>query len=159
MMTNSALIDPVALASDLIRRPSVTPRDEGAIEILAGVLEGLGFTCHRLVFSEEGTADIVNLYARLGTGGRNFCFACHTDVVPPGNAASWTIDPFAGAVVNGTLWGRGAADMKCAIACFAAATAQFRTERGADFGGSISPLINGQQAGIAINHTQQTLDW
>ncbi len=89
---SNSVVDPVALAGELIRRPSVTPRDEGAIEILAGVLENLGFTCHRLVFSEAGTEDIVNLYARLGTGGRNFCFAGHTDVVPPGNAASWTID-------------------------------------------------------------------
>jgi succinyl-diaminopimelate desuccinylase len=152
-------IDPVALAGELIRRPSVTPRDEGAIEILAGVLENLGFTCHRLVFSEEGTADIVNLYARLGTGGRNFCFAGHTDVVPPGNAASWTIDPFAGTVLDGTLWGRGAADMKGAIACFAAAAAQFRHERGSDFGGSISLLITGDEEGISINGTKKVLDW
>jgi succinyl-diaminopimelate desuccinylase len=111
------------------------------------------------VFSEEGTADIVNLYARLGTGGRNFCFAGHTDVVPPGNAASWTIDPFAGAVVDGTLWGRGAADMKGAIACFAAAVAQFRAERGSDFGGSISLLITGDEEGISINGTKKVLDW
>ena len=156
---SNSVVDPVALAGELIRRPSVTPRDEGAIEILAGVLENLGFTCHRLVFSEVGTADIVNLYARLGTSGRNFCFAGHTDVVPPGNAASWTIDPFAGAVVDGTLWGRGAADMKGAIACFAAATAQFRTERGADFGGSISLLITGDEEGISINGTKKVLDW
>jgi succinyl-diaminopimelate desuccinylase len=153
------VVDPVALAGELIRRPSVTPRDEGAIEILAGVLENLGFTCHRLVFSEAGTEDIVNLYARLGTGGRNFCFAGHTDVVPPGNAASWTIDPFAGAVVDGTLWGRGAADMKGAIACFAAAAAQFRHERGSDFGGSISLLITGDEEGISINGTKKVLDW
>jgi succinyl-diaminopimelate desuccinylase len=156
---SNSVVDPVALAGELIRRPSVTPRDEGAIEILAGVLENLGFTCHRLVFSEEGTEDIVNLYARLGTGGRNFCFAGHTDVVPPGNAASWTIDPFAGAVVDGTLWGRGAADMKGAIACFAAAAAQFRHERGSDFGGSISLLITGDEEGISINGTKKVLDW
>jgi succinyl-diaminopimelate desuccinylase len=156
---SNSLVDPIALASELIRRPSVTPRDEGAIEILAGVLENLGFTCHRLVFSEEGTADIVNLYARLGTGGRNFCFAGHTDVVPPGNAASWRIEPFAGTVLDGTLWGRGAADMKGAIACFAAAAAQFRRERGSDFGGSISLLITGDEEGISINGTKKVLDW
>jgi succinyl-diaminopimelate desuccinylase len=156
---SNSIIDPVELAGELIRRPSVTPRDEGAIEILVGVLENLGFTCHRLVFSEEGTADIVNLYARLGAGGRNFCFAGHTDVVPPGNAASWTIDPFAGTVLDGTLWGRGAADMKGAIACFAAAAAQFRHERGSDFGGSISLLITGDEEGISINGTKKVLDW
>ncbi len=159
MIANSQPIDPVALAGALIRRPSVTPRDEGAIEILAGTLERLGFTCHRLVFSEAGTADIVNLYARLGTGGRNFCFAGHTDVVPPGSAASWTVEPFAGAVVDGTLWGRGAADMKGAIACFAAAVGRFRGERGGDFGGSISLLITGDEEGISINGTKKVLDW
>ena len=159
MISNTPPVDPVALAGELIRRPSVTPRDEGAIEVLAGVLEGLGFTCHRLVFSEAGTADIVNLYARLGTGGRNFCFAGHTDVVPPGNAASWTVEPFAGTVVDGTLWGRGAADMKGAIACFTAAVARFRDERGGDFGGSISLLITGDEEGISINGTKKVLDW
>ncbi len=159
MIANSAPIDPVALAGELIRRPSVTPRDEGAIEILAGLLEGLGFACHRLVFSEEGTADIVNLYARIGAGGRNFCFAGHTDVVPPGNQAGWTVDPFAGAVVDGTLWGRGAADMKGAIACFAAAASRFLAARGPDFGGSISLLITGDEEGISINGTKKVLDW
>lgn len=159
MMVNGPLVDPVALACDLIRRPSVTPRDEGAIEILAGTLESLGFTCHRLVFSEEGTADIVNLYARLGSTGRNFCFAGHTDVVPPGNAASWTVDPFAGAVVDGTLWGRGAADMKGAIACFAAAASRFLAARGPAFDGSISLLITGDEEGISINGTRKVLDW
>ncbi len=159
MITNSAPIDPVALACDLIRRPSVTPRDEGTIEILAGILEGLGFTCHRLVFCEEGTADIVNLYARLGAGGRNFCFAGHTDVVPPGDPESWTVGPFAGAVVDGTLWGRGAADMKGAIACFVAAASRFLASRGPTFGGSISLLITGDEEGISINGTKKVLDW
>src|SRR5260221_3643705 len=103
MITNSAPIDPVALAGELIRRPSVTPRDEGAIAILAGILESFGFACHRLVFSEEGTADIVNLYARIGAGGRHFCFPGHTDAVPRRNQASWTVDPVARAVDDGTL--------------------------------------------------------
>jgi succinyl-diaminopimelate desuccinylase len=155
----NSLIDPVALAGELIRRPSVTPRDEGAIDILAGVLEGLGFACHRLVFSEEGTADVVNLYARLGSAGRNFCFAGHTDVVPPGNPESWTVAPFAGSVADGMLWGRGAADMKGAIACFAAAVARFLAERGPNFGGSISLLITGDEEGISINGTRKVLDW
>src|SRR5690242_16806063 len=110
-LSNEA-VDPVALARDLIRRPSVTPRDEGAVDLLGGVLEGLGFRCERLVFSEPGTEDVVNLYARVGTAGRNFCFAGHTDVVPPGNAAGWSVDPFAAAIVDGRLVGRGAADMK-----------------------------------------------
>jgi succinyl-diaminopimelate desuccinylase len=153
------ILDPVALARDLIRRPSVTPRDEGAIDLLARVLEGLGFACHRLVFSEPGTDDVVNLYARLGTGGRNFCFAGHTDVVPPGDVASWTNPPFAAEIVGDVLTGRGAADMKGAIACFVAAVARFIAARGGDFGGSISLLITGDEEGISINGTKKVMDW
>jgi succinyl-diaminopimelate desuccinylase len=152
-------VDALSLARDLIRRPSVTPRDEGAIDILAVTLEGLGFTCHRLVFSEAGTADVLNLYARVGASGRNFCFAGHTDVVPTGNPASWSNDPFAADIVDGTLVGRGAADMKGAIACFAAAASRFLAERGPEFGGSISLLITGDEEGISINGTKKVLDW
>ncbi|MBV8650038.1 MAG: succinyl-diaminopimelate desuccinylase [Alphaproteobacteria bacterium] len=152
-------VDALALARDLIRRPSVTPRDEGAIDILAGTLERLGFTCHRLVFSEAGTEDVLNLYARIGTTGRNFCFAGHTDVVPIGNPATWQHDPFAAEIVDGQLVGRGAADMKGAIACFAAAVSRFLAERGPDFGGSISLLITGDEEGISINGTKKVLDW
>ncbi len=155
----AAPLDPVALAGELIRRPSVTPRDEGAIELLATWLQELGFACHRLVFSEPGTADIVNLYARLGTAGRNFCFAGHTDVVPPGRRESWSVDPFAGTVADGQLWGRGAADMKGAIACFVAAAARFLAARGTAFGGSISLLITGDEEGVSINGTRKVLDW
>lgn len=155
----AAPLDPVALAGELIRRPSVTPRDEGAIELLAERLQELGFACHRLVFSEPGTADIVNLYARLGTAGRNFCFAGHTDVVPPGRRESWSVDPFAGTVADGQLWGRGAADMKGAIACFVAAAARFLAARGTAFGGSISLLITGDEEGVSINGTRKVLDW
>jgi succinyl-diaminopimelate desuccinylase len=157
-LTNE-MVDPVALARDLIRRPSVTPRDEGAIDLLAGVLEGLGFTCHRLVFSEPGTEDVLNLYARIGSEGRNFCFAGHTDVVPPGSAAGWSVDPFAAAIVEGKLVGRGASDMKGAVAAFAAAAARFLAMRGREFGGSISLLITGDEEGISINGTRKVLDW
>src|SRR4051812_10586216 len=94
MVEAARMIDPVELTRALIRRPSVTPKDEGAIELLARTLEGLGLDCHRLVFSEPGTDDIVNLYARVGKGGRNFCFAGHTDVVPPGDLKAWRADPF-----------------------------------------------------------------
>ena len=155
----TTIIDPVALARDLIRRPSVTPRDEGAIDLLARVLEGLGFTCERLVFSEPGTEDVVNLYARLGTSGRNFCFAGHTDVVPPGDETSWSNAPFAADIVGETLVGRGAADMKGAIACFTAAVARFLAARGRVFGGSISLLITGDEEGISINGTKKVIDW
>jgi succinyl-diaminopimelate desuccinylase len=153
---NEAL-DPVALAADLIRRPSVTPRDEGAIALLASVLERLGFTCMIEEFAEPGTEPVLNLYARIGKSGRNLCFAGHTDVVPPGPLEAWSIAPFAGAIAEGALHGRGAADMKGAIACFAAACARFLAERGRAFGGSISLLITGDEEGVSINGTKKAL--
>jgi succinyl-diaminopimelate desuccinylase len=152
------MIDPVELAAALIKKPSVTPKDEGAIPLLASTLEQLGFTCHPVTFSEEGTASILNLYARKGTSGRNFCFAGHTDVVPPGDLKSWSIDPFGGEVLNGALYGRGANDMKTAIACFTAAAEQFLGAR-RDFAGSISLLITGDEEAAAINGTRKLLDW
>ncbi|HSZ10669.1 MAG TPA: M20/M25/M40 family metallo-hydrolase, partial [Rhizomicrobium sp.] len=109
------MIDPVALAQSLIRCPSVTPRDDGALDVLQSVLTQLGFTCHRLPFE-----DVDNLYARIGTQAPNFCFAGHTDVVPPGDAELWRSNPFAAEIRGGTLYGRGAADMKSAIAAFVA---------------------------------------
>ncbi|HVA12644.1 MAG TPA: succinyl-diaminopimelate desuccinylase [Stellaceae bacterium] len=151
-------IDPVALAAALIRKPSVTPKDEGAIPLLAETLERLGFTCQIVEFTQEGTAPILNLYARRGTRGRNFCFAGHTDVVPPGDLKSWSVDPFGGEVLNGALYGRGASDMKSAIACFAAAAEQFLASR-TDFDGSISFLITGDEEAAAINGTKKLLDW
>jgi succinyl-diaminopimelate desuccinylase len=152
-------MDPVELAGELIRRPSVTPRDEGAIDLLKERLEALGFVCHRLVFSEEGTDDVVNLYARIGTMRPNFAFAGHTDVVPVGDPSAWSFDPFAGTVRDGELVGRGAADMKGAIAAFVAAVERFLAERGRDFGGSISLLITGDEEGVSINGTRKLLLW
>ena len=151
-------IDPVELAAALIKRPSVTPKDEGAIGVLAKALAPLGFACHTVEFTEEGTAPILNLYARKGTGGRNFCFAGHTDVVPPGDLKSWSVDPFGGEVLNGALYGRGANDMKTAIACFAAAAEQFLAAR-PNFDGSISFLITGDEEAAAINGTRKLLEW
>jgi succinyl-diaminopimelate desuccinylase len=151
-------IDPVALAAALIKKPSVTPKDEGAIALLAETLEGLGFICHTVEFAQEGTAPILNLYARKGTSGRNFCFAGHTDVVPPGDLKSWSVDPFGGEVLNGALYGRGANDMKSAIACFTAAAEQFLAAR-RNFEGSISLLITGDEEAAAINGTRKLLDW
>src|SRR5436305_265250 len=114
-------IDPIALAQALIRCPSVTPEDAGAIRVVAQALEPLGFVCHRLKFEAPGTAPVENLYARLGNIGPNFCFAGHTDVVPPGDAKLWRADPFAAEVRDNVLYGRGVADMKSAIAAFIAA--------------------------------------
>ncbi|MBP2302358.1 succinyl-diaminopimelate desuccinylase [Azospirillum picis] len=149
-------IDPVALAQDLIRCPSVTPRDDGALGVLEAALAPMGFACHRLRFQQEGTAPVENLYARLGTRGPNFCFAGHTDVVPPGDKG-WTVDPFAGQVMGDRLYGRGAVDMKGAIAAFVAAVSR-RLEQGAP-AGSISLLITGDEEGVAINGTRKVLDW
>src|SRR5579871_2499255 len=149
--------DPVALSQALIRCRSVTPEDGGAIAVLEAALAPLGFTCHRLRFEEAGTARIENLYARIGTQGPNFCFAGHTDVVPPGDAKLWRHDPFAAVVENGMLYGRGSADMKSAIACFVTAAARFLAT-GKPFG-SISLLITGDEEGIAINGTQKMLGW
>jgi len=152
-------LDPVGLAADLIRRPSVTPADAGALDVLAAALESVGFTCTPLLFSAAGTPDIANLFAKLGRGGRHFCFAGHTDVVPAGDAAAWSVDPFGGVVRDGWLLGRGASDMKGAIACFAAAAGRFVAARGPDFGGTISLLITGDEEGPAINGTVKMLDW
>ncbi len=153
-----AAIDPVALASALIRCPSVTPADAGALDVVEQAVEPLGFTCHRLRFSEDGTPDVDNLYARLGDGAPNLCFAGHTDVVPPGDPAAWQHDPFSGAVEGGHLHGRGAADMKGAIACFIAAASRLLAEDGPP-AGSISLLITGDEEGPSINGTRKMLDW
>ena len=152
-----ALAHPLALARALIRCESVTPADGGALDVLQGALETLGFTCHRLPFEEPGTAPVDNLYARRGEGRPNFCFAGHTDVVPTGDRESWTREPFAGVVEDGVLYGRGASDMKGAIAAFVSAVARLDAARtGA---GSISLLITGDEEGPAINGTRKVLDW
>ncbi len=151
------MIDPVALTQDLIRCPSVTPEEGGALDLLQGVLEGLGFTCHRLRFSDAGTPDVDNLYARLGEAGPNLCFAGHTDVVPTGPLDQWSNDPFSGEVRDGIVHGRGAADMKGAIACWIAAVAR-RLDNG-PIAGSVSLLITGDEEGPAINGTAKMLRW
>ncbi|MCZ6588802.1 MAG: succinyl-diaminopimelate desuccinylase [Alphaproteobacteria bacterium] len=159
----SPAIEPVALAQALIRRPSVTPVDAGALDVLRAALDTIGFECHVMTFSEPGTDDVTNLYARLGTGAPNFCFAGHTDVVPTGATENWDHDPFSGDIIDGSLFGRGAADMKSAIAAFVGAVARFRATHGdpADWphAGSISLLISGDEEGPAINGTRKVLDW
>jgi succinyl-diaminopimelate desuccinylase len=151
------LVDPVVLTQELIRCPSVTPEEGGALDLLQETLEGLGFTCHRLRFSDVGTPDIDNLYARLGDRGPNLCFAGHTDVVPPGPTERWSSDPFSGEIRDSEIWGRGAADMKGAIACWVAAVAR-RLEKG-PIDGSVSLLITGDEEGPAINGTAKMLHW
>src|SRR6266849_6206835 len=104
--------DPIAFAQTLVRCPSVTPAEGGALAFLAGALQGAGFTVHRVTFSEPGAADVENLYARIGTGAPHLVFAGHTDVVPPGDEAAWTHPPFSADIAKGVLYGRGATDMK-----------------------------------------------
>jgi succinyl-diaminopimelate desuccinylase len=149
--------DPVELAQALIRCRSVTPDDGGALGVLEAVLKPLGFTCHRLRFEAPGTAAIDNLYARIGTAAPHFCFAGHTDVVPPGDAKLWRADPFAAEIRDGVLYGRGAADMKSGIAAFATAAAR-QLAKG-DLKGSISLLITGDEEGVAVNGTKAMLEW
>jgi succinyl-diaminopimelate desuccinylase len=153
----STVPDPIELSRALIRCPSITPADAGALDVLQRALEPLGFGCERLRFEEDGTAPVDNLYARLGAPPPNFCFAGHTDVVPPGDAAAWTVDPFAADIRDGRLFGRGASDMKAAIACFVAAAARFLDGRSGDGGGSLSLLITGDEEGPSINGTRKVL--
>ncbi|MBT6442580.1 MAG: succinyl-diaminopimelate desuccinylase [Alphaproteobacteria bacterium] len=155
----SGLEQPLDLARSLIRCESVTPADGGALDTLQAALESLGFSCRRLPFSEPGTDDVDNLYARLGTSAPNFCFAGHTDVVPVGDADAWEHTPFAAEVVDGHLYGRGAADMKGAIAAFVAGTTRYLATHDQKVPGSISLLITGDEEGPSINGTRKVLEW
>ncbi len=146
-------LDPVRLAQALIRCPSVTPHDAGALKVLADVLEPLGFTCHFLPFG-----DVMNLFARYGTGSPHLCFCGHTDVVPPGDEKGWTHPPFGAVIENGRLYGRGAADMKGGIACFIAAVAGFLSAN-PGFSGSLSLLITGDEEGASVDGTVRVLPW
>ena len=145
-------INELKLAKDLIRRPSVTPKDAGAINLLAKNLRSLGFKCQMMNFK-----NIKNLYARLGKSSPNFCFAGHTDVVPVGDLKSWSVNPFLGVIKNNKLIGRGASDMKGSIACFIAALSQFKKMK-PKFKGSISLLITGDEEAIAINGTKKVVE-
>lgn len=151
--------DPVSLAQALIRCPSVTPDEGGALTLLENALSGCGFEVHRMTFTEPGTPDVENLYARHGLQGPNLCFAGHTDVVPTGPESNWTHPPFAAEIHDGVLYGRGAVDMKGAIACFIAATARVLDRRGGSLRGSVSLLITGDEEGPSINGTAKVLDW
>jgi succinyl-diaminopimelate desuccinylase len=151
--------DPVAIARELLRCPSVTPAEGGALAYLERVLAGSGFTVHRPVFREPGTADVENLYARIGSAGPHLVFAGHTDVVPPGDEAAWRHRPFAGEVADGVLYGRGAVDMKGGIACFLAAALDHLAARGGEPNGSLSFLITGDEEDVAVNGTVKLLKW
>ena len=150
--------DPVQILSDLIRCPSVTPAEAGALGVLETYLKPLGFEVERPVFSEVGTPDVENLYARLGSATPHVMFAGHTDVVPPGDEANWTHPPFAAETADGMMYGRGAVDMKGGIACFIAAVGRL-IEAGGTPRGSISLLITGDEEGPSVNGTDKLLKW
>ena len=149
--------DPVAVAQALIRCKSVTPMDDGALSVIERALTPLGFECHRLTFEDENTPPIDNLYARFGKGSPHLVFAGHTDVVPSGDADAWAVPPFSGDIIDDVLYGRGAVDMKGAIACFMSAVARFLKTSHPE--GSISLLITGDEEGPAVNGTAKVLKW
>jgi succinyl-diaminopimelate desuccinylase len=151
-------LDPVALTQALIRCPSVTPHEGGALVLLDAVLSAQGYDVHRPVFSAPGMPDIENLYARIGTQGPVLVIAGHTDVVPVGDAAAWTRDPFGGIVEDGVLHGRGACDMKGGLAAMMSAALRFRRQH-PDAPGSIAFLVTGDEEGPAVNGTVKLLDW
>ncbi len=154
----SELSPAAELLRDLIRCPSVTPLEGGALDVLQTRLEALGFIIKRRAFSAPNTPDVENLYARLGDQAPNLCFAGHTDVVPVGDENDWTSQPFEGAVVDGFMVGRGAVDMKGGIACFLAAVERLIDHK-ATIPGSISFLITGDEEGPAVNGTKAILEW
>src|SRR5689334_14252932 len=156
-MSTSA--DPVAIARDLLRCPSVTPAEGGAQSFLETTLKRAGFAVHRMTFSEPGTADVENLYARIGATAPHLMFAGHTDVVPTGDPKAWSPAPFSADITDGVLYGRGAVDMKGAIACKVAAALDHLAANGGKPKGSISFLITGDEEGIAVNGSPKLLKW
>ena len=153
------MTDALSIARDLVRCPSVTPADAGALGVLEKILKTAGFEVHRVTFGEPGTADIDNLYARIGDAAPHITFAGHTDVVPPGDESAWTHGAFSGDVKDGFLYGRGAVDMKGGIACSVAAVLQYLADNGGKPKGSISFLITGDEEAIAVNGTVKLLQW
>ncbi|MCK1267400.1 MULTISPECIES: succinyl-diaminopimelate desuccinylase [unclassified Bradyrhizobium] len=157
------MTDALSIARDLIRCPSVTPADAGALGVLEKALNAAGFTCHRVTFREPGTADVDNLFARIGTDGPHITFAGHTDVVPPGDESAWSVGAFSGEVKDGFLHGRGAVDMKGGIACSVAAVLEHLAANDgkprSDGKGSISFLITGDEEDVSINGTIKLLQW
>lgn len=150
--------DPVLLAQELIRIESVTPDEGGALKLIADRLHALGFAVDLATFAEGGGSAVPNLYARLGTSAPNFCFAGHTDVVPVGVRQGWQHDPFAAVIEGGVLHGRGAADMKSAIAAFLVAVERHLERVGGALRGSLSLLLTGDEEGPAVNGTKKMLE-
>src|SRR3954453_16668374 len=157
------MTDALSIAQSLVRCPSVTPADAGALGVLETILKDAGFETHRVIFGEPGTSDIDNLYARIGSEAPHITFAGHTDVVPPGNEAAWTLGAFSGEVKDGFLYGRGSVNMKGGIACSVAAVLHYLADHGGkpqkDGKGSISFLITGDEEDISVNGTIKLLKW
>jgi succinyl-diaminopimelate desuccinylase len=154
----SKLIDEIRFTQELIKKPSVTPKDLGAMNIVVKHLKKLGFKCKLMSFQEKGTDKIINLYAKYGNQSPNLCFAGHTDVVPTGDVSSWSTNPFGAKIKKGYLYGRGVSDMKGGIGCFIAAVSQFLKEN-KNFKGSISFLITGDEESVAINGTKKVVEY
>jgi len=150
------IFNELKLAKELMRFPSITPVDAGTMNFLARKLRSLGFKCKILEFKTKNSKPVKNLYARLGKARPNFCYAGHTDVVPPGKLSDWTVNPFRPVVKKNHLIGRGANDMKASVACFVAAVSKFKSKK---FKGSISLLITGDEEGIAINGTKRVVEY
>jgi succinyl-diaminopimelate desuccinylase len=150
--------DPVTMLQELVRCPSVTPLEAGALTTVQNWLQAVGFKCERLLFTDTDTPDVDNLFARIGNSNPHLCFAGHTDVVPQGDEAIWSLPPFAAEIRDGQLYGRGSTDMKGSVAAFAAAAADFVREN-PQFKGSISFLITNDEEGPAINGTVKVLEW
>ncbi len=153
------MTDALSIVRDLIRCPSVTPADAGALGVLENLLKAAGFAVHRVTFSEPGTADIDNLYARIGDSAPHITFAGHTDVVPAGDESAWSHGAFSGEVKDGFVYGRGAVDMKGGIACSVAAVLDYLKDNGGRPKGSISFLITGDEEDVSINGTVKLLQW
>src|ERR1700730_11754420 len=158
-MLSGGMNDALSIARDLVRCPSVTPADAGALGVLENILKGAGCELHRVTFGEPGTADIDNLYARIGSEAPHITFAGHTDVEPPGDEGAWSHGAFAGEVRDGFLYGRGAVDMKGGIACSVAAVLDYLSANGGKPKGSISFLITGDEEDISVNGTIKLLQW
>src|SRR5437868_11082701 len=158
-MLSGGMRDALSIARDLVRCPSVTPADAGALGVLEKILAGAGFEMHRVPFGEPGTPDIDNLYARIGNAAPHITFAGHTDVVPAGDESAWSHGAVSGEVKDGVLYGRGAVDMKGGIACSVAAVLQYLRDNGGKPRGSISFLITGDEEDISVNGTIKLLQW
>src|SRR5258707_7784231 len=158
-MLSGGMTDALSIARDLVRCPSVTPADAGALGVLETILKAAGFTVHRVTFGEPDTADIDNLYARIGDSPPHITFAGHTDVVPAGDEAAWSHGAFSGDIKDGFLYGRGAVDMKGGIACSVAAVLQYLADVSGKPKGSISFLITGDEEDISVNGTIKLLQW